>query len=144
MLGVVASLLATTAAAASPVGIWTTIDDTSHKPRALVEISEVDGTLSGRIVRLFVDPGEDPDPRCEKCPGPRHDQRVTGMQILSNLHRKDDAWTGGEILDPESGGVYRVTIRLSDDGARLAVRGYIGISLLGRTQVWERAEQPGS
>lgn len=140
--GAIASLLALAAGASSPVGLWRTIDDTSHQPRALVEISEADGTLSGRIVSLFRDPDEDPDPRCKKCPGPLRDKRVIGMQILSNLKRDDGAWSGGEILDPESGKVYRATARVSDDGVQLDVRGYIGISLLGRTQVWERAATP--
>ena len=127
------------AATATPVGLWTTVDDTSGRPRAVVEISETNGTLSGRIVRLFVDPGEDPDPHCEKCTDSRRDQRVIGMQILSGLHHRADEWSGGEILDPESGSVYRASVRPSDDGQRLDVRGYIGISLIGRTQVWQRA-----
>jgi uncharacterized protein (DUF2147 family) len=139
LLGAFAS---TPAIAATPVGLWTTIDDNSRRPRALVDISQTDDILSGRIVRLFVDPGEDPDPHCGKCTDSRHDQRVIGMQILSSLHRHGDKWSGGEILDPESGSVYRVTIRPSDDGQRLDVRGYVGFSLLGRTQVWERAGSP--
>lgn len=123
----------------SPLGIWTTIDDVSHKPRALVEISEHEGVLSGQIVRLFREPDEDPDPRCEDCTGSRHDQRVLGMTILWNLRRHGGSWDGGEILDPETGSIYRCTLRPVADGGKLEVRGYIGISLLGRTQVWSRA-----
>ena len=123
----------------SPLGTWTTIDDVSHKPRALVEISEHDGVLSGQIVRLFREPDEDPDPRCEDCTGSRHDQRVLGMTILWNLHRHGENWDGGEILDPESGSIYRCTLHVATDGDKLEVRGFIGISLLGRTQVWSRA-----
>lgn len=130
---------ATRASTSSPLGTWTTIDDVSHKPRALVEISEHDGVLSGQIVRLFREPGEDPDPRCEDCTGSRHDQRVLGMTILWNLRRNGGYWDGGEILDPESGSIYRCTLRPAADGGKLEVRGYIGISLLGRTQVWSRA-----
>jgi uncharacterized protein (DUF2147 family) len=125
--------------APSPLGTWTTIDDVSHKPRALVEIREQDGVLSGQIVRLFREPDEDPDPRCEDCTGSRHDQRVLGMTILWNLHRHGENWDGGEILDPESGSIYRCTLRLAADGDKLEVRGFIGISLLGRTQEWSRA-----
>ena len=125
---------------ATPVGLWTTIDDESHKPRSEVEITESDGVLSGRIVRLFPAPGEDADPRCEDCPGDRRGAPVLGMTILWNLHRHGDDWDGGEILDPESGKVYRVTLHPGAAG-RLEVRGYIGFSLLGRTQVWERAPQ---
>jgi uncharacterized protein (DUF2147 family) len=123
----------------TPAGTWTTIDDHTHEPRSLVEISERDGALSGRIVRLFRKPGEDANPRCVDCKGDRHNQPVLGMTILWNLHRDGDRWDGGEILDPESGETYRVTLRTSEDGTHLDVRGYIGISLLGRTQVWQRA-----
>jgi len=123
----------------TPVGTWTTIDDASHRPRSEVEISETGGALSGRIVRLFPTHGEDADPRCVHCTGDRHDAPVLGMTILWNLRRHGDDWDGGEILDPESGKIYRVTLHLGTAGDRLEVRGYIGISLLGRTQVWERA-----
>jgi uncharacterized protein (DUF2147 family) len=122
-----------------PVGTWTTIDDHTHRARSLVEISEHDGVLSGRIVRLFRDPGEDPNPRCEDCKGSRHNQPVLGMTILWNLHRDGGDWNGGEILDPESGEIYRVTVHAANQGNQLEVRGYIGFSLFGRTQVWERA-----
>ncbi len=123
----------------TPAGSWTTIDDVSHRPRSEVEISETAGVLSGRIVRLFRAKGEDANPRCEDCTGDRHDAPVLGMTILWNLRRHGDDWDGGEILDPESGKVYRVTLHLAADGAHLDVRGYIGISLIGRTQTWERA-----
>lgn len=126
------------AAVPSPIGTWKTIDDDTHEAKALVEISEHDGVLSGRITQLFRKPGEDQDPRCEPCQGERHTQRVLGMTILWNMHRDGEAWDGGEILDPEEGKVYRCTLHAVDGGAKLEVRGYIGISLLGRTQVWER------
>jgi len=124
---------------ASPVGIWKTIDDDSHEARSLVEITERDGVLSGRVIELFPRPGEDPNPLCKDCQGERRDQPVIGMTILWNLHRDGDVWDGGEILDPEEGKTYRC--RLHPHGDKLEVRGYIGISLLGRTQVWERAHR---
>jgi len=126
----------------TPAGLWTTIDDHSHKPRSLVEIDEHEGVLSGRIVKLLREPGENPNPRCEDCRGERHGRPVIGMTILWNLRRDGDAWDGGEILDPESGDTYRVTLHTTAGGDKLEVRGYIGISLLGRTQVWERAREP--
>jgi len=128
-----------TAGNPTPLGTWTTIDDVSHRPRSMVEISETDGVLSGRIVRLFQAPGEDPDPRCVDCQGERHGQPVLGMTIIWNLRHHGDNWDGGEILDPESGSIYRVTLHLEADGERLEVRGYIGFSLFGRTQTWQRA-----
>ncbi len=64
------------------------------------------------------------------------------MEILWNLHRDGDEWDGGEILDPDEGKTYRCKMHVSDDGSKLDVRGFVGFSLLGRTQVWERASSP--
>jgi len=63
------------------------------------------------------------------------------MTILWNFHQDGDAWTGGEVLDPEEGRIYRANLRLRDDGARLEVHGYIGVALFGRSQVWEKTGQ---
>ena len=130
------------AAEPSPAGTWRTIDDETHKPRALLRIEEHDGTLSGRIVQLFRDPGEDPAPLCTPCAGERHNQPVLGMTILWGFHRHGDAWKDGEVLDPEEGTIYRANLHLRDQGARLDVHGYIGVPLLGRSQIWERADAP--
>lgn len=130
--------VARAAADPSPIGTWKTIDDDTHQAKALVEISEHDGVLSGRITQLFRQPGEDPNPRCEPCQGERHTRPVLGMTILWNMQRDGDEWEGGEILDPEEGKVYRCILHVTGGGNRLEVRGYIGISLFGRTQVWER------
>lgn len=124
---------------ATPAGLWQTFDDDTHAPKALVEISEHAGNLSGRIVKLFTAAGDDPDPRCMDCSGERRGRRVTGMTILWDFHRHGDRWNGGEVLDPEDGSVYHATLRLRDGGEHLEVRGYLGIPLLGRSQVWKRA-----
>jgi uncharacterized protein (DUF2147 family) len=123
----------------SPVGTWQTFDDDTHAPKALVRIEDHAGIVSGRIVKLFPAPGDDPDPHCAACRGERRDQPVLGMGILWNFRRDGDGWVGGEILDPESGDIYRATLRLRDDGTNLEVHGYIGIPLLGRSQIWTRA-----
>ena len=125
----------------SPIGIWKTIDDETHETKSLVQISEHDGVLSGQVIELFRKPGEEPNPRCKECSGERHDQPVIGMTILWNMRRDGDTWDGGEILDPEEGKTYRGKLHPVDGGTRLEVRGYIGISLFGRTQVWERAQR---
>jgi len=133
-----AALVATSAfAQLSPAGTWKTIDDKTGKPRGLVEISETNGVYSGKLVKTFVD---NSDKRvCDKCTDARKDQPIIGMTILSGLRKTgDNEWSGGEILDPESGKIYKSKMALADDGARLNVRGFIGVSLLGRTQTWQR------
>jgi len=142
----IAALLCTVAAAVTaadttgPVGVWQTYDDDTHAAKAWVEIEAHDGELSGRIVKLFREPGEDPNPRCRKCHGARREQPVLGMTIVWGMRRDGDAWSGGEILDPEDGKTYRCTLRQATAG-ELEVRGFLGISLLGRTQLWKRVAQ---
>ncbi len=126
----------------SPVGMWQTIDDNSGKPRALVRLEEENKELRGTIVQIYAGPGEDPAPRCTKCSDARHDQPVVGMVFLNGLRREGatQVWSGGEILDPDSGSVYHSKATLSSDGKQLDVRGFVGIPLFGRSQTWKRAD----
>jgi uncharacterized protein (DUF2147 family) len=96
--------------------------------------------VSSKGRKNFPKPGEDPNPRCEKCEGTRHGQPVNGITILWGLQKHGDEYQGGEILDPENGQVYRVKMKLEDGGRKLQVRGFIGFSLFGRTQIWVRKE----
>lgn len=135
-----ATLLGSAAAMAqaTPSGMWKTIDDNTGKPRGLVEITEKNGVFSGRVVKSFVE-SEGKPKVCDKCTDARKDQPVIGMTILTGLRKTaDNEWGGGEILDPENGKVYKSKMSLAEDGNKLNVRGFIGISLIGRTQTWER------
>ncbi len=127
-------------AAPSPLGHWRTIDDKTGKPKSLVSLYSEDGRLYGRIDSLFPAPGKDPDPICDKCPGDFHNKRVKGIRFLWGLSSDGDEWTGGEVLDPANGKTYRCKIKVNGDNRSLVIRGYIGISLLGRSQTWERVD----
>ena len=132
---------AASASELSPVGLWKTIDDNTGKPRGLVRIMEVNGEYQGKVEKIFTAPGEDPEPKCEKCDGARHNQPVIGMTILWGLKKQGDEYEGGAILDPESGKIYRARMKLEGgEGEKLSVRGFIGFALLGRTQNWVRDE----
>jgi uncharacterized protein (DUF2147 family) len=131
------SRAADSAPAVSPVGLWQTISDVDGKPKAYVRIREQQGELSGTIEEI-IDPAKR-DKRCEKCDGPRHDQPVLGMTILTGLRREGDHYDGGKILDPDNGNVYTCKVTVSADGQHLVLRGYIGFSLFGRSQTWNRA-----
>lgn len=139
-LTVAAALMSSAAWAdnASPVGLWRNVDDVSGKPRALVRITESNGTLQGRIEKVFLAPNE--SPICAKCEGALKNVPVMGLVILSGLKKGGDEYTGGEILDPDNGRVYSSKIYLTNGGQKLNVRGYIGVSLLGRSQIWERQD----
>lgn len=125
----------------SPAGLWKTIDDKTKQPRSLVRIVEKDGVFEGRVEQLLNrQPDDDPDGLCRKCPGDRKDKPIVGMSILWGLKRDGDAFKGGEILDPKNGKTYSCKMTLVDGGQKLDVRGFIGVSLIGRTQTWVREE----
>ncbi|MEO8166161.1 MAG: DUF2147 domain-containing protein [Betaproteobacteria bacterium] len=128
------------AAADSPVGSWRSIDDKTKRERSIIRISEENNQLKGVVEKLFDLPGDDPAHLCKECKDDRKDKPILGMTILWGLKKDGNAWTGGEILDPHNGKIYRCKMKLSDDGKTLDVRGYIGISLIGRTQTWLREQ----
>jgi len=126
-------------AQSSPVGLWKTIDDETGKEKSLVRITEVNGTLVGKIEKL-INPSE-PDPKCDKCTDDRKDKPITGMTIIRNARQDADdkgIWTGGEIMDPAAGKTYRARFKPVDGGKKLEMRGYIGPFF--RTQTWIRVE----
>ena len=125
---------------ATPLGRWRTVDDLTGKINSVVTIWEEDGKLYGRIERLINPDPKDPDPRCLLCSGDRKGQRLLGLRILWGLAKDGDQWTGGEILDPDNGKIYRCSLTVKDGGRKLRVRGFIGFSWLGRTQYWLRDE----
>ena len=127
-------------AAGSPVGVWRSIDDKTKQERSIIRITEENGELKGVVEKIFDQPGDDPAHLCKDCKDERKDKPIIGMAILWGLKKDGDAWAGGEILDPKNGKVYRCKITLSQDGKSLNVRGFIGISLIGRSQTWLRQE----
>ncbi|MEO8460913.1 MAG: DUF2147 domain-containing protein [Dokdonella sp.] len=122
---------------ASPIGRWITFDEETQGAKALVEIHEHDGKFEGTVVRIIKSIEVD-NPRCRACTGEHRDQPIVGMTILEGMHPDGDDWSGGSILDPENGKSYSCRMSLSQGGDELEVRGYIGLPLLGRTQVWKR------
>lgn len=127
------------AIAATPAGLWKTIDDKTGKPRSLIRITENNGEYSAVIEKGLraTDTGE---AVCDKCTDERKGQRIIGMTIVKGIKQKDDVYEGGEILDPENGKTYRCKIKLDESGNKLEVRGFIGLSLFGRSQIWVREE----
>ena len=124
----------------TPVGVWKTIDDVTGKERSIVRIVEINGELQGTVDNIFDRPGDDPDHLCRECKGELKDKPVIGMRILWGLKDKGGVWKGGRILDPDNGKIYSCKMEVAKKGQELNVRGFIGISLLGRTQTWYRME----
>jgi uncharacterized protein (DUF2147 family) len=116
-------------------GTWITQDDETGRQKSEVLIYKENGKLYGKITKLLLP--EDEGKKCVNCKGKNKDQPIEGMVIIKDLTLEDDTWEDGTILDPKSGKVYDCYIGFQDSNT-LKVRGFLGFSLLGRTQIWKR------
>jgi len=127
------------AAQTTPVGLWKTIDDDGKTEKSLVRISENAGVLTGTIEKVF-DPSKQ-DAKCDKCSDERKDKLIVGMNIIRNIKQDPDdksLWGGGEILDPNTGKVYKSRLKPIEGGKKMEMRG--SFLFISRTQVWVRVE----
>ena len=122
----------------SPVGRWKTIDDKTGKPKGVIEIWETRGVLYGKIIETFEKPEDGKPQICDKCDGALKNAPILGLRIIWDMRKDGSAWTGGWILDPDNGKIYRAKMSLLGDDRELKVRGYIGFSFIGRSQIWQR------
>lgn len=115
-------------------GKWKTIDDETKQAKSIVEIyKKSDGKYYGKVSQLLIKPA---DPNCTACKDDRKGKPILGMEIIRGLKKDDNEFTGGTITDPKTGKTYKCTI--TREGDQLNVRGYIGLSLIGRTQTWHK------
>ena len=123
----------------TPVGSWHTVDDATKEIKSLVVISESGGVLKGHIEKLLRKQA-DQNAVCDKCSDDRKGQKILGMEIIRGAKKADgkNVWEGGEVLDPESGSIYSARLTPIEGGQKLEMRGFVGISLFGRTQTWIR------
>ena len=126
-------------------GLWRTVDDRTGYNRGIIRITKTPaGTYEGRVVRILSRPGYKPLESCVKCPGEFKDQKILGMRFMWDLRDNPslpNETVGGYILDPVGGKAYRARIKVNPGGKRLTMRGYIGVSALGRSQTWFRASE---
>ena len=126
------------AAEPSAVGLWEQVDEKTGKAESWFKITERNGAYEGNIVKIFFKPGEDENWVCDKCEGAERGKPVLGLALIKGMQRTGSSYENGTIMDPRDGAVYRALMKLSPDGQKLEVRGYLGISLFGRSQVWNR------
>jgi uncharacterized protein (DUF2147 family) len=128
--------LSMSAAAADAVGTWKTIDSDTGKEKSIVEITRTaNGVLSGRIVKLL-NPSK-PNPVCDKCKDDRKNKPITGMEIIRGMKADGtDAWSGGTILKPDEGKVYKSKMELIEGGNKLEVSGCV--AFICKSQTWIR------
>ncbi|WP_163401340.1 DUF2147 domain-containing protein [Flavobacterium fluviatile] len=130
-------LMLNTIQAQSVVGKWKTIDDETGEAKSIVEIYEKSGKIYGKVVDILrADRKKDV---CSKCEGAEKNKPILGMVIINGLKKDGAEYNGGTILDPTSGKKYKCYITL-DSADKLKLRGYVGISIVGRTQYWIRVK----
>jgi uncharacterized protein (DUF2147 family) len=119
----------------SVVGKWKTVDDETGVEKGIVEIYEKDGVYYGKIVEIFE--AQHKNKKCTLCQGESKDKPLLGLTFIKGLKKDGHEYSGGKILDPKNGKTYKCYITLEEKD-KLKVRGFIGISLFGRTQYWSR------
>jgi uncharacterized protein (DUF2147 family) len=119
-------------------GTWKTIDDQTGEAKSYITIEERDGKYYGTISEILREGRR--DALCTECDGSLKDQPILGMTILNALEPYKDYYSYGTILDPENGKIYKCSLWQEDENT-LTVRGYIGISALGRSQNWSRVKK---
>jgi uncharacterized protein (DUF2147 family) len=119
-------------------GFWQQVDDDGSVGGWFYFV-EKNGVYEGRLVKMFKKPGAPVySELCEKCEGDQKDAPMLGLTIVKGMKRDGHSYEEGHILDPRDGSLYHAQMELSPDGKNLSVRGYLGIPLLGKTQVWKR------
>jgi uncharacterized protein (DUF2147 family) len=138
LTAVVFSSLSSLAFAQDITGTWKNIDDKTGSSKAILEIrQEANGTFTAKVIKITPRPGYTPKESCVNCPAPYTNKPILGMDVLTGLKYVEGLnFSGGKIIDPLSGNIYSMKAKLSPNGKRLNLRGYVGISALGRSQTW--------
>ena len=136
------TLISTSIFSQDITGTWRYIDDKTGEPKGLVKIEkQANGTYAGTALKATPRPGYTAKEFCTNCPAPYTNKPIIGMEVISGLKTEDQvSYTNGKIIDPVSGKLYSLKGKVSANGKKLFLRGYIGVSAVGRSQTWLRVE----
>lgn len=131
------ALMTTSLKAQGVLGKWHSIDPDTGAKESVIQVYKDGSKLYGKIIEILKE--EDKDKKCIECTGKDKNKPIEGLVIVRGLSKEGDEWTGGKILDPKNGKLYKCYISLESED-KLKLRGYIGFSLIGRTEYWYRVK----
>lgn len=133
---ILAALLAAPAFAQdSVIGLWKNVESDKE---TLIRVYEEGGKVMGKVEKVLRNNVEDTAARCTKCKDEIKDKPMAGLQLIWDMEMDGNRWSGGKLLDPESGRIVNCRLETAEGGKVLKVRG--SVAFLSRTQTWTRAE----